>query len=312
MEYIVTKEFENTRIDTYLSQNTDFSRNFIQTLIKNNQIFVNGKSIKTSTKLNAGNVIKIDYKETDINIEKENIELNIIYEDNDIIVVNKQKGLVVHPAPGNYTGTLVNALMYHCGNLSKINGVLRPGIVHRIDKDTTGIIVVCKNDIAHNFLANQFAEHSIIRSYEAIVFGNIKQDNLKISEPIGRSTKDRKKMAVVYKNSKKAITNINVLERFFYKGNSYTYINARLETGRTHQIRVHMSHIGHPLLGDIIYGYKKQPFNTQGQVLHAGELGFLHPSFYYKKDTEYTKKDYVNFHSPLPQYFEEILNTLRK
>ena len=230
----------------------------------------------------------------------ENIPLDILYEDSDVLVINKPKGMVVHPAAGHYTNTVVNAVMYHCqGNLSGINGVMRPGIVHRIDRDTTGAIVICKNDQAHQSLAQQLKEHSITRSYRAIVWNNLKEDEGTVDRPIGRHPVDRKKMAVNEKNGKTAVTHYRVLERF----GRFTYIECRLETGRTHQIRVHMASIGHPLLGDEVYGPSgKQPFRLQGQCLHAMTLGFLHPS----------TGEYVEFEAPLPEYFTQLLKNFRK
>jgi 23S rRNA pseudouridine1911/1915/1917 synthase len=226
------------------------------------------------------------------------IPLDIIYEDKDILIVNKPKNMVVHPAPGHYDGTLVNAIMYHCGSeLSGINGVMRPGIVHRIDKDTTGSIVVCKNDESHKAIAELLKTHDITRKYRAIVYGNIKEDSGTVNAPIGRHPNDRKKMAINERNGKNAITHYKVLERF---GN-YTYIECQLETGRTHQIRVHMASIAHPLLGDDIYSSHKSPFKLEGQVLHAMTIGFIHP----------TTGEYVEFEAPLPEYFEKILSVLR-
>ena len=232
-------------------------------------------------------------------IKAEDIKLNIIYEDDDIIIVNKEKGMVVHPANGNYTGTMVNSLMNsHNGKLSSINGVIRPGIVHRIDKDTSGILVVAKNDNAHKKLSEQFKVHSITRKYVALVKGIIKEDNLDINMPIGRNPKDRKKMAVTYKNSKDAITHIKVLKRYY--NSNITLIEASLETGRTHQIRVHMSYIGHPLLGDEVYGKKDNTFKVQGQMLHAKVLGFIHPK----------TNEYVKYESDLPEEFKNIITKL--
>ena len=229
----------------------------------------------------------------------EDIPLDILYEDSDVILINKPKNMVVHPAAGHYTGTLVNALMYHCrGDLSGINGVLRPGIVHRIDKDTTGVLIVCKNDRAHNALAEQLKKHSITRKYRAIVCGNLKEDEGTVDAPLGRHPQDRKKMAIVRSGGKRAVTHYRVLERF---GND-TYIECQLETGRTHQIRVHMASLGHPLLGDEIYGRAKSPFKLEGQTLHAMVLGFIHP----------TTGEYMEFEAPLPEYFEKLLEKLRK
>ena len=225
--------------------------------------------------------------------------MDILYEDQDILIINKPKDMVVHPAPGHYTGTLVNAVMYHCGeDLSTINGVLRPGIVHRIDKDTTGVLVICKNDRAHRAIAEQLSVHSITRAYYAIVYNNIKEDEGTVDAPIGRMDADRKKMGINHKNGRHAVTHYRVLERF----GKYTYIECRLETGRTHQIRVHMASIGHPLLGDTVYGPSKDPFKLEGQALHAKLLGFIHPS----------TGQYVEFESPLPPYFTALLDRLRQ
>ena len=234
-----------------------------------------------------------------LDIEPENIPLDIIYEDEDVLLVNKPKDMVVHPSAGHMDGTLVNALLYHCkDSLSSINGVMRPGIVHRIDKDTTGLLIICKNDKAHNCIAEQLKVHSITRRYHAIVWNNLSEDEGKIDAPIGRHPIDRKRMAVNYKNGKSAVTHYKVLERF----GKYTYIECTLETGRTHQIRVHMTSIGHPLIGDTVYGSDRQPFKTQGQVLHAKVFGFVHP----------TTGKYMEFETPLPEYFEAILEKLRK
>ena len=234
-----------------------------------------------------------------LNILPEELPLDILYEDSDVILINKPKGMVVHPSAGHYTGTLVNALLFHCqGELSGINGVLRPGIVHRIDKDTTGVLIACKNDRAHNALAEQLKDHTITRRYRAVVCGNLKEDEGTVDAPIGRHPIERKKMAVVRTGGKRAVTHYRVLERF----GSYTYIECRLETGRTHQIRVHMASIGHPLLGDEVYGRGKNPFHLEGQTLHAMVLGFLHPS----------TGAYLEFEAPLPAYFEKLLDRLRK
>lgn len=295
------EEWTDNRIDKVLSEYfADYSRSFLKKLFEDGKITVNGKVIKQSYKLKVSDMIDISVPEpVNIDIEPENIPLDIIYEDDDVILVNKPKGMVVHPAPGHYSGTLVNGLMYHFkDSLSGINGEFRPGIVHRIDMDTTGILVVCKNDMAHRFLSEQLHEHSITRKYYAIVHGNIQQDNGTVDAPIGRSPKDRKKMAVNTRNGRSAVTHYRVLERFNGK---YTYIECQLETGRTHQIRVHMSSIGHPILGDEVYGPKKCPFKLQGQTLHAGVLGFIHPS----------TGEYVEFHADLPGYFKELINKLR-
>lgn len=295
------EEWTDNRIDKVLSEYfADYSRSFLKKLFEDGKITVNGKVIKQSYKLKVSDMIDISVPEpVNIDIEPENIPLDIIYEDDDVILVNKPKGMVVHPAPGHYSGTLVNGLMYHFkDSLSGINGEFRPGIVHRIDMDTTGILVVCKNDMAHRFLSEQLHEHSITRKYYAIVHGNIQQDNGTVDAPIGRSPKDRKKMAVNTRNGRRAVTHYRVLERLNGK---YTYIECQLETGRTHQIRVHMSSIGHPILGDEVYGPKKCPFKLQGQTLHAGVLGFIHPS----------TGEYVEFHADLPGYFKELINKLR-
>lgn len=298
--YKVTEDGANRRLDNFLTNNTNFSRSHIQNLIRQGDVYVNDTLPKPSTKLSCGYIIKVkDNEPQSLQVTPQNIKINVVYEDENVIVVNKEKGMVVHPAPGHSSNTLVNALLYHCKNLSGINGVLRPGIVHRIDKDTSGLLVVTKNDITHKFIAKQLLLHTVVRKYNAIVFGNIKENNVTIDEPIGRNPKNRKKMAVTHCNSKNAVTNINVLQRFKHKGSSYTYIEANLQTGRTHQIRVHMSHIGHPLLGDTVYSNRNQPFNTNGQTLHATKLGFLLPN-----------NSFVNLSSPLPDYFQKILNIL--
>ena len=301
LEFTADNGETGVRIDRCLSDKyEDLSRSYLQKLLKEQGITVNGKPVKANYKLQTGDQVQItvpDLSEPDI--LPENIPLDILYEDEDILVVNKPKGMVVHPANGHTYGTLVNAILYHCqGNLSGINGVMRPGIVHRIDKDTTGALLVCKNDTAHRDLAQQLKDHSIKRRYRAIVWGNIKEEEGTIEGPIGRHPVDRKKMAINYKNGKDAVTHYKVLERF---GNA-TYIECRLETGRTHQIRVHMTSIGHPLLGDEIYGSGKNPYHLQGQTLHAMILGFVHPR---------TGK-YMEFSAPLPEYFVNLLEKLRK
>ncbi|MBU5225331.1 RluA family pseudouridine synthase [Clostridium senegalense] len=301
MEKILLKVDEdniNKRLDLFISENLEGkSRSYVQGLIEDEKVKVNEKIKKSNYKLKLEDVINIEVPQPrELEIEAEDISLDIVYEDSDVIIVNKAKDMVVHPAPGNYNGTLVNALLYHCKDLSGINGVARPGIVHRIDKDTSGILVIAKNDNAHNRLAEQFKDHSITRTYYALVEGVIKTDSGVINAPIGRHPVERIKMAVV-KNGKHAVTHYEVIERF--KG--YTLVKCNLETGRTHQIRVHMSHIGHPLLGDEVYGFKKQKFKLQGQALHAKDLGFIHP----------TKGEYVEFSSQLPQYFEKLLENLR-
>ena len=300
-EYLVVENDGGERIDRYLSDNlTDKSRSYLQKLIKDGKVKVNGKPVKANYRLVFDDQVEIfmpEIKEPDI--EPENIPLDILYEDKDVLLVNKPKQMVVHPAPGHYSGTLVNAIMYHCGHeLSGINGVMRPGIVHRIDMDTTGSLVICKNDAAHQSLSDQLKEHSINRIYEAIVHGNIKQDEGTVNAPIGRHPTDRKKMSIHAKNGREAITHYKVLERF---GN-YTHIQCKLETGRTHQIRVHMSSIGHPLVGDAVYGPAKCPFpNLQGQTLHAKTLGFIHPA----------TNEYLEVNAPLPEYFVALINKLK-
>ena len=292
----------NERIDKFLSvQMEELSRSYVQKLIKDGYVKVDGKVVKANYKLSYDEWIQVTIPDlTAPDIVPENIPLDILYEDDDILIVNKPKGMVVHPATGHYSGTLVNALMYYCGDcLSGINGVMRPGIVHRIDMDTTGSLLVCKNDFAHQNLAEQLKVHSIKRVYHAIVHGNIKEDSGTINEPIGRHPTERKKMCVNHQNGREAVTHYEVLERF---GN-YTYIACRLETGRTHQIRVHMASIHHPLLGDRVYGPQKCPFpELQGQTLHAKILGITHPR----------TGEYLEIDAPLPGYFEKLLQKLRR
>ncbi|MGO5075133.1 RluA family pseudouridine synthase [Clostridium sporogenes] len=294
----VEKEFDNVRLDLYLSKIfEDKSRSYLQGIIDEGNVLVNNNGKKRNYKLKIGDNIEVNIPEPKLlQIEPEDIKLDIIYEDKDVIVVNKPQEMVVHPAPGVYSGTLVNALLSHCKDLSGINGVARPGIVHRIDKDTSGILVVAKNDISHNNLAAQFKEHSISRVYMALVEGIIKDEQGTIEAPIGRHPVDRIKMAVV-KDGRHAVTHYKVIERF----KNHTLVKCKLETGRTHQIRVHMSHIMHPLVGDPVYGYKKQRFNLKGQMLHAKLLGFIHP----------TTGQYVEFESQLPEYFKKIIKILR-
>ena len=288
------------RIDKYLSSvNEQLSRSYIQKLLKSGLVLVDGKPVKASYQVDEGDVISLDIPEAvEPEIEPENMDLDILYEDQDVILVNKPKGMVVHPAAGHYSHTLVNGLMYHCKDqLSGINGVMRPGIVHRIDMDTTGVIIACKNDMAHNSIAAQLKEHSITRRYQAIVHGVLKDDAGTIEGPIGRHPTDHKKMSINYNNGKSAVTHYKVLKRF----RQYTHVECRLETGRTHQIRVHMASIGHPLLGDLVYGPGKCPIpGLQGQTLHAGVLGFIHPR----------TGEYMEFTAPLPEYFAKLLNTL--
>ena len=301
-EFFTVENQGGDRIDRYLSEELeDRSRSYIQKLIKEQYVKVNEKPVKANYRLSLGDMVEIDLPEAkEPDIVPEDIPMDILYEDQDIIMINKPKRMVVHPAPGHYSGTLVNALMYHCGDeLSGINGTMRPGIVHRIDMDTTGSLVVCKNDMAHQSLSAQLKEHSIRRIYVAIVHGNIKEDSGTVNAPIGRHPTERKKMSTHCKNGREAITHYQVLERF----GDYTYIQCELETGRTHQIRVHMASIGHPLLGDQVYGPKKCPFPTlQGQTLHARTLGIIHPR----------TGEYLEVNAPLPDYFEELLERLRK
>ena len=298
-EIFVTEELAGDRIDKFLSEQCEeLSRSFIQKLLKSGEVYVGQKSVKPSYKVTEGDMISFEVPEAvELEIVPEDIPLEIVYEDHDVILVNKPKGMVVHPAAGHYSGTLVNALMYHCkDDLSGINGVLRPGIVHRIDMDTTGILIVCKNDLAHNSIAEQLKEHSITRRYQAIVHGVLKEDEGTIDAPVGRHPQDRKKMCVNHQNGKHAVTHYRVLNRF----RNYTHIECRLETGRTHQIRVHMASLNHPLLGDAVYGPSKCPFKLQGQTLHAGVLGFVHPR----------TGEYMEYSAPLPEYFQKLLQTL--
>ncbi len=295
----VGAEDAGKRMDKYLAEQfPECTRSYLQKLLKDGNVRISGKPVKASAKTVVGACIELVIPEpVEAEILPEAIALDILYEDSDVILINKPKGMVVHPAAGHTTGTLVNALMYHCqGNLSGINGVLRPGIVHRIDKDTTGVLVVCKNDKAHNELARQLKEHSITRRYRAIVCGNIKEEEGTVDAPLGRHPRERKKMAIVKTGGKRAVTHYRVLERF----GSYTYIECQLETGRTHQIRVHMASLGHPLLGDEVYGRTKSPFHTEGQTLHAMTLGFVHP----------TTGEYMEFTAPLPEYFDRIFKKL--
>ena len=297
--FLVEEAFHQQRIDKYLSdQANDLSRSRIQELIKQGNVLINAKPCKSNTKVKSGDEVVIELpKETEVSIEAQNIPLDIVYEDKDLLVVNKPKGMVVHPAVGNSEGTLVTALLYHCGDsLSGINGVIRPGIVHRIDKDTSGLLIVAKNDFSHIGLARQIKEHSFERAYECVVHGNIREDNGTVNQPIGRHPKDRKKMAVTYRNSKNAVTHFEVLKRY----GDFTHIRCRLETGRTHQIRVHMAYIGHPVAGDEVYGPKKVQKGLNGQCLHAKHIGFIHPR----------TGQWLEFESELPEYFINLLNKL--
>lgn len=299
--FLVPEEFQGERIDKYLSDVCcGLTRSYLQKLLKSQLVEVNGKAVKNSYRVSAGETVELEVPEAvEPEIEAEQIPLDILYEDKDIILINKPKGMVVHPAAGHYSQTLVNGLMYHCrGELSGINGVMRPGIVHRIDMDTTGVLIVCKNDFAHNSIAEQLKVHSITRKYYAIVHGSIKEDEGTVDAPIGRHPVDRKKMSINDKNGKRAVTHYRVLERF----KQFTYVECQLETGRTHQIRVHMASLNHPLLGDSVYGPSKCPFKLQGQTLHAGVLGIIHPR----------TGEYMEFSAPLPEYFENLLEKLRK
>ena len=296
----VTQDFEGERIDKYLSRLvTDSSRSAIQKLIESGSVKVNGSQFSKNYKVSADDeILMLQGELKTLDAEPENIPLDIVYEDSDLLVVNKPRGMVVHPAPGNYSGTLVNALLYHCkDSLSGINGVLRPGIVHRIDKDTSGLLIVAKNDKAHIGLAEQIKEHSFTREYNAVVCGHLKEYEGTVCAPIGRNPKDRKKMCVTENNSKNAVTHYKVINE--YEG--YSHISLRLETGRTHQIRVHMAYIGHPVAGDFVYGNDKKSAYLNGQCLHAIKIGFVHP----------ITNEYLEFNSELPDYFKEFLNRLK-
>lgn len=298
-EIFVGEDGTDDRIDKFLAEQCEeLSRSFLQKLLKSGEVSVNGQAVKASFRLSEGDLIVFEVPEAaKPEILPEPIPLDILYEDEDVILINKPKGMVVHPAAGHYSGTLVNALMYHCrDSLSGINGVLRPGIVHRIDMDTTGVIIACKNDVSHRSIAEQLKEHSITRRYQAIVHGRLKTDEGTVDAPIGRNPQDRKKMSINDRNGKPAVTHYHVLNRF----RDYTHIECRLETGRTHQIRVHMASIGHPLLGDAVYGPARCPYRLEGQTLHAGVLGFVHPR----------SGEYMEFSAPLPEYFEKLLRTL--
>ncbi len=301
-EFFVTDEYDGYRIDKLISELIDsFSRTYIQKLIDDGKVLCNDKKAKASLKVSENDHIVMEIPPLEVpQIVPEDIPLDIIYEDDDVVIVNKPKNMVVHPAAGHYSGTLVNAIMFHCKDrLSGINGVMRPGIVHRIDKDTTGSVIICKNDTAHQDIAEQLKEHSINRVYHAICYGLIENDEGDIEAPIGRSPQDRKKMAVV-NGGKYAFTHYRVLKRF--EEDKMTYIECRLKTGRTHQIRVHMAHIGHPLLGDEVYAPgRKSRFKLEGQCLHAKTLGFIHPR----------TKEYIETDAPLPEYFSHLLNVLK-
>jgi 23S rRNA pseudouridine1911/1915/1917 synthase len=297
MEFKVEEEDAGTRIDKYISNLMEGkSRSFIQGMIEKGAVLVNSNIKKSNYTVRTGDVIIVSVPEpVEMSIKAEKIPLEILYEDADLVVVNKKQGMVVHPASGVYSGTLVNALLDHCTDLSGINGVLRPGIVHRIDKDTSGILVVAKNDNAHNILAHQLKEHSMTRVYYALVEGIVKQDEGVVDAPLGRHPVEKIKMAVV-RDGRSAVTRYRVIKRY----KAQTLVECVLETGRTHQIRVHMAHIGHPVVGDPVYGHKKQRFKLEGQLLHAKKLGFIHPS----------TREYVEFESPLPDYFVKVLTVL--
>lgn len=301
------------RIDRFLTEAMDQTRSFIVKLIENGDVTVNGRAVEKNYKLRSGDSLEVVLPEPAADCAvAEDIPLDVVYEDADIIVINKPKGMIVHPATGIYTGTLVNALLYHCGDsLSGIGGVIRPGIVHRIDKDTSGLLVVAKNDDAHLSLSEQLKTHDVSRIYHAIVIGNVKEDSGKIDRPIGRHPMDRKKMAVITdpsRGAREAITHFEVLERFQLPTGRFTYVRCKLETGRTHQIRVHMASIGHPLMGDLVYGGGNTKFEAanksliSGQCLHARVLELTHPK----------TQEKMQFESKLPEYFEELLEKLRK
>lgn len=298
INFTIEDNLNNVRLDTALSKlMEDKSRSFFQNLIEGKNVTVNNAAKKSNHKLRTGDKVQVIIPDpVSLKAEAEDIPLDILYEDKDLIVVNKPQGMVVHPANGNLTGTLVNALLNHCSDLSGINGVVRPGIVHRIDKDTSGILVVAKNDYSHNKLAEQLKNHSMTREYTALVEGIIQKDNGTVDAPLGRHPVDRLKIAVI-QGGRRAVTHYNVMERF----NKNTLVCCHLETGRTHQIRVHMSYIGHPLVGDPVYGYKKQRFNLKGQLLHARKLGFIHPA----------TGEYMEFNSDIPEEFKKIINILR-
>lgn len=298
-DYAVPQEAAGLRLDkaiTLLCE--DLSRNAVQQLLDEGNILVNGKSENKKYSVKYNDVISVTLPEPKtLSVAPENIPLDIVFEDEYLLVVNKPKGMVVHPAAGNYSGTLVNALLYHCGDsLSGINGVIRPGIVHRIDKDTSGLLVVAKTDAAHKGLAQQIKEHSFTREYKTVVVGNIRDDSGTVDAPIGRHPKDRKKQAVTDRNSRNAVTHFEVIERF----NGFTYLKVRLETGRTHQIRVHMAYRGTPVAGDVIYGNPKKTYGLQGQCLHAATIGFVHP----------ITNEYLEFTADLPEYFKDFLRRI--
>lgn len=302
IKFIAGESDAGLRLDKCIAVNyPEVSRSYVQKLIESGGAWLNGNTGRSKDFVKEGDEIKVLIPAPEgLEVEAEEIPLDVLYEDDDVIVVNKPKGMVVHPAAGHYTGTLVNGLLHHCkGSLSGINGILRPGIVHRIDKDTTGIIVACKNDIAHRNLAEQFKEHTITRRYEALVYGVFKEPEGRVESFICRNPEERMKMMIHTSKGKYAITNYQVKEQF---GNKYSHVICQLETGRTHQIRVHMTSLGHPLLGDTVYGPKKDPFSLIGQTLHAGVLGFTHP----------TSGEYMEFSSELPEYFCKLTEKFRK
>jgi len=300
LEHIVTKQQSGTRIDILVAGlDPEITRSMVRKLLDDGQITVNGDVFKPNYRVRDGDRLFVNFPDPEApEIEAEKIPLDIVYEDSDLLVINKSQGMVVHPAAGNNSGTLVNALLEHCEDLSGINGVIRPGIVHRIDKDTSGLLAVAKNDRAHLSLAHQIKEHTVARRYIALVHGRIEEPKGTIDAPIGRDPKNRKKMAVITRNSKPAVTRYLVMERL----NGYTLVECALETGRTHQIRVHMAFLGHPVAGDPVYGPRKNPLGLKGQALHACLLGFVHPS----------SKQYLEFKAELPSYFRELLEKLRK
>lgn len=298
-KFLVSEEEEGDRLDVYLSnQLGDMSRSYVQKIIKDQKVKINSKVEKSKYLVKKSDEIEVEIPAPKVlEVIPQDIPIDIVYEDKDFLIVNKKQGMVVHPAPGNYENTLVNAVLYHCEDkLSSINGIIRPGIVHRIDKDTSGLLMIAKNNNSHNFLAEQLKDHSITREYEFICHGVVKEDKITVDKPIGRNPKDRLKMAVV-KDGKRAVTHFEVIERF----ENFTHVRATLETGRTHQIRVHSLYINHPLLGDPLYGPKNSKFKLDGQTLHARKLGFIHP----------TTKEYVEFNSELPDYFQDIIAKLK-
>lgn len=297
--YNIDETLKGKRIDKFLSEEFEGkSRSFIQGIIEKGTVLVNEKVVKSNYKLKTFDIVKVSMPEPEeLDVQAEDIEINILYEDSDVIVINKAKGMVVHPAPGNYNGTLVNALLYHCKDLSSINGVIRPGIVHRIDKDTTGVLVIAKNDDAHVKLSSQLKDHSMKREYYALVEGKISKDSGTIDKPLKRSKRDRLKIAID-SDGRRAVTHFEVIERF----KNTTLVKCVLETGRTHQIRVHMASIGHPLVGDPLYGFKKTKFKSEGQMLHAKVLGFIHPR----------SNEYVEFTTELPDNYRKLLENLKK